>query len=225
MQHKIFSPNDLWTFHATGNPFAFFAPIHYELLSPVALIGVKPEYHFMVVAQTFPNHTIIYDGPDMVEAQDVHKRYNDGKEYCTSYIRKCCPTLPKNSFHLIQPRNTRQIFVAPGEDKSKRCLLFGECGSPLLNRPRIMREETSGRILQMTRENAPTLFVALLDIGKRVVFEGTAKNPAGHFCVEEFVWDGTEIQREIVKRYDWEIRTHGIAVVDGMADLEKIARL
>lgn len=167
--------------------------------------------------------TVLYTGNDCVEAQKIVADFNDAQREKVPFTLSCAilkvspHILPENRFRVIKTKEKGTIMIVPGEDMTRRCLLFAECKGGFRGGVEIIGGSNSGDVIKKCHagdacESLLTT-IGILEVDQSIAFHSWGRRKDE---VYRHVWDGETVKVEQYSIDEWNFRSD---LITGKVDL------
>ena len=115
--------------------------------------------------------------------------------------------LPEGKFRVIKTRQKGTILVVPGEDTTRRCLLFAGANGGFRGGVCLIEDATTAKILKACAAGnacqSAIAIAALMDVGETIAFRSY-----GRRCDEvyAYTWTGEDVEKKHYSWSEWEAR-------------------
>ncbi|MDP2638929.1 MAG: hypothetical protein Q8P06_02055 [Candidatus Azambacteria bacterium] len=179
--------------------------------------GVTPVTTYTVTAEY--GKIVLYSGTDKIAAEAAKAKFDSAipaEERATIFggtknadlTVGSVPVLPEGKFRVIKTREKGTIMVVPGDDDTKRCLLFVGCKGGFRGGVSVIKDTTTGAILkECSAGNAcesSREVIVLLEPGQHIAFHETGRR---HNDVREYAWDGEGLKMSYLPKPEWDMRS------------------
>ncbi len=212
MKHVNMTPRQ-WGFSIEPFP-AFRSEIvygrhkHDQQFLPVK--GISPVTTFTVEG----GGVVLYKGTDCVQAQKTVADFDDIQRKKVPFtlshaIFTVSPqTLPENRFQVIKTKEKGTIMVVPGEDLTRRCLLFAECKGGFRGGVALIGGSNSADVIKKCHAgdacDSLMAVIAILEVDQSIAFHSWGRRKDE---VYRHAWDGETIKVEHYSIDEWNVRS------------------